>query len=63
MYYVLALLCLVDEECIVKAYQTILPTYESCIITKEGIHKKLWKHAPENAASVKTWCFSLPEDT
>jgi len=63
MYYVLALLCLVDEACMVKTYPHLLPTYESCMIVRTDVEKKLWEFAPDNAESVNTWCFSVPTET
>ena len=64
MYVVLALLCTGPTlECMVRAYPNIMPSHDICIATKETVHEKLWKYAPENATRVKTWCIPIPEDT
>lgn len=64
MYFVLALLCTnLDQECMIKAYPHLLPGYEACLIVKNDVENKLWEYAPDNASSVKTWCFMIPEDT
>ncbi len=64
MYFVLALLCTdLDQMCMIKAYPDILPSYQACEVTKQTVNKKIWEFAPDNASSVKTWCFALPEDT
>jgi len=47
----------------IKAYPDILPSYQACEVTKQTVNKKIWEFAPDNASSVKTWCFALPEDT
>jgi hypothetical protein len=63
MYFVLALLCIANEECMVKAYPHLLPTHESCMEVKNSVHRKLWEFAPDNAESVETWCLSIPTKT
>ena len=64
MYVVLALLCTsLDAECMVKTYPYIIPSFEACLAVKEDVNKSLYKFAPENASTIKTWCISVPEDT
>jgi len=64
MYAVLALLCTsLDKECMVKTYPYIIPTFEACLSIEKNVNKSLWKFAPENASTIKTWCIVIPEDT
>jgi hypothetical protein len=64
MYFVLALLCTdLDEQCMIKTYPNLLPSYEACLVTEQTVINNLWKFAPPNASSVNTWCIALPEDT
>ena len=64
MYVVLALLCTnLDQECMVKTYPNIIPTFETCLNIKEDVNKSLYKYAPDNASTIKTWCIVIPEDT
>ena len=64
MYVVLALLCTnLDRACMVKTYPNIIPTFETCLVIKESVQKKLFQYAPDNASTVKTWCIVIPEDT
>ena len=64
MYFVLALLCTdLDTNCSLRVYPDIQPSYQACFETKQEINRKLWEYKPDNASSLKTWCFMIPEDT
>ena len=44
MYFVLALLCTdLDEQCMIKTYPNLLPSYEACLVTEQTVINNLWK--------------------